>query len=344
MVRIGIIGCGGIARGVHIAQLKNISECAITAICDIDKDTLKAVGDELGLDEGSRYTDYHALIKSGKVDAVEICTPNHLHVPIACEVIRTGLPVNVEKPLSTDMAHASPILDALKESPVKNMMCFSYRYKSAVRYAKKLIEDGVLGDVISVDVSYCKESALWEGRRLEWRFVKEYAGTGVLGDLGVHLIDMAQFLTGRITKVCGMTDVIVKRRQKIGSDKWGDAETDDLCQFLARMENGATGSFYITRCAVGHANTIKYNVYGTKGAIMFDLDRPEILMLCRGVRGQFETLDVPDEYRAAQEQMFIDLLHGKDCEYLPTIEDGLYSQRILDAILLSSEKGEWVNI
>ena len=103
------------------------------------------------------------------------------------------------------------VANALAEAEVPNMMCFSYRFCPAVRYAKWIMDNGLLGDIVNIDVAYLKNSAFFEGRRLEWRFVKEKAGTGVLGDLGVHLIDLAELLAGDIKAVSGTTDIVVKQ-------------------------------------------------------------------------------------------------------------------------------------
>ena len=261
--RIGMIGVGGIARGKHIPQITEGTGGHVHAICDVDEAMLQQVGEKLGIPENLRFTDYHQLIACEEVDAVEICTPNHLHVPMALAAVEAGKPFNLEKPLSTNYATAKALENALREHPVDNMMCFSYRFMPAVRYAKEILSQGKLGKIVSVDVAYLKSSAFWKGRRLDWRFVKEYGGTGVLGDLGVHLIDMAQFLIGSVEEVCGTTEIVVKKRQKLDSEEWADVTTDDYCSFLANMEGGVKAAFTITRCALGHANTIKYDITGS---------------------------------------------------------------------------------
>ena len=128
-------------------------------------------------------------------------------MPIALEVVKAGKKLEVEKPLALSFEEAQTLLDALKEKNQNGMMCFSYRFMPAVRYARKLLQEGILGDIMGVQVEYLKDSGLWPGRKLEWRFIKERAGTGVLGDLGVHLIDMTRFLLGDFSDVCGKTRI-----------------------------------------------------------------------------------------------------------------------------------------
>ncbi len=348
MVRVGMIGLGNIARGRHLKELTQIKECKVTAICDIDPKAREWAVEHLGLDEAHCFENYEDLIACPEVDAVEICTPNYLHVPMAIAAAKAGKPINVEKPLSIDYAHAEPLKAALEQNPVPNMMCFSYRFFPAVRFAKWILEQGQLGKIVNVDVAYLKDTAFWEGRRLEWRFVKELAGTGVLGDLGVHLIDMASFLLGDFKRICGKTEIIVKERQRLDSEEIAPVETDDYACFMAELGDGITGNFSITRCAIGHKNTIKYEIYGTEGMIAFDLNRPEELTVCIGEidrKGDGRhVVKVPGEFKIAQEQMFIDLVQGKPCRYLPTVADGLRCQKILDAVVQSSEEDRWISI
>ena len=347
-IRIGIIGIGGIAMGAHVSGLKNVKDCRITAICDTDSVRLKEKGDILGIPENLRFTDYKDLVNCDEVDAVEVCTPNNLHPEMAAYAIEKGKPVNIEKPLGLSVEHAGIILEAQKKYGTDAMVCFSYRFKSAVRYAKKLLEDKAIGDILGVNVKYLKDSGLWEGRRLEWRFRKEYGGTGVLGDLGVHLIDMCTYLVGDIKQVFGKADIIVKRRQKLDSDEWADVTTDDACNFIAALENGATANFSISRCVLGHRNTITFDIFGSDGIISFDLNNPDELDVCIGKAdkecGGLHKIKVPEKYNLSQENCFVEIARGNKPECHPTVADGIKCQKILDAVLLSSETGRMITI
>lgn len=348
MVRIGIVGVGGIANGAHIPQILQANGGKLVAICDIDESRLEQTGDRYDIPREYRFKNYIDLINCDIVDAVEVCTPNHMHVPIALEVIKAGKPVNVEKPLSVSYDAANVLEDYADDSSVKSMMCFSYRFRPAVRYAKEIIEKGRLGDIVSVNVEYLKSSAFWQGRRLEWRFIKEYAGTGVLGDLGVHMIDMARYLVGEFDSVCAKTSITVKERMKLDSDELGQVETDDTCNFLVDFKNGASGIFAITRCALGNDNTIKYAIYGTRGVITFNLNNPDELSVCLDEvdieSNGLHTIKAPARFNLSQEQAFIDLVAGKRCADLPDIKEGLRCQKILDALLYSSEHNTWVKL
>ena len=348
MVRIGIIGVGGVAQRAHIKELLECKDAKITAICDIDKNTLNMVGDKLGIEEDYRFENYKDLINCEKVDAVEICTPNYLHVKMAIDVIRAGKAVEIEKPLGINYEETKELVKAIEENHVPNMMCMSYRFRPAVRFAKWIMNKKLIGDIVSIDVQYLKSSGFWEGRRLDWRFIKKYAGTGVLGDLGVHLIDLATFLAGDVTKICAQTKIVVKKRKKLDCEEMGTVETDDYCSFIAEMQGGAMANFMITRCAYGHSNTIKFDVYGTEGVISFNLNNANELGVCIGevdVKSNgLHTVKVPPEFNVKQEQSFINRVNGDTCEYLPEIKDGVKLQKILDAILESAEQQKWVEL
>ena len=267
---------------------------------------------------------------------------------MAIAALKAGKHVNLEKPIAMNYEEAKEILKAAEGGDRTVMTCFSYRFKPAVRYAKKLVSDGVLGDIVGINVAYLKESGLWEGRPLEWRFVKSEAGSGVICDLGVHLIDLAQLLAGKIVDVSAIKNTVIKERPLLNGEGIGKSETDDICAFLATFTTGAQGSFHITRCAPGNKNTIQYSVYGTRGSISFNLNNPKVLDICIGdgdVRSMsFKTVDVPEEYYLNQEDAFINAILGKRDALFPTIEDGAHGQLIVDSIIKSADEKRWITV
>ncbi len=342
MVNIGIVGCGGISK-VHIKGLMAVEDAKIVAICDIVESKLQTVGDELGIPEKYRFLNYMDLINCPEVDAVEICTPNYLHVPIALEAAKVGKPVEIEKPLSTTYAHGvQALMDVINEKKLPNMMCFSYRFMPAVRYAKHLIDSGEMGEIFNVNIEYLQSGVLIPGRRLEWRFVKEYAGSGTLADLGVHLIDMTRFLIGDFKSVYAMQKTVVKERQKLDSDEFAPVYVDDITSFIARLENNIIANFLVTKCAIGEANTIIYEVYGSKGVIKFNLNKAGEITL--NIGGQYRTERVPEEFYLSQEKCFVDAVLGQEHVYFPAVKEGAECQKIVDAVLLSAEENRVVDL
>ncbi|MBR2908001.1 MAG: Gfo/Idh/MocA family oxidoreductase [Clostridia bacterium] len=347
-IRVGIIGTGGIAMGRHIRELLACEDAEIIALCDIDPNRLGKAREKTGVLPEKCYEDYRKLIADPDVDAVEICTPNYLHAEMAIAALRAGKPTNLEKPIAMSYDEAKAIVEAEKTSGTLGMTCFTYRFMPAVRYAKHLVDEGLLGDVIGLNVAYLKNSAFWEGRRLEWRFEKSKAASGVIGDLGVHLIDLAQLLAGQIKEVCASRGIVVNERKRLDSEELAPVETEDRCSFIAHFENGAEGSFHITRCAIGHKNTIRYDVYGTKGSISFDLNDPKILTICTGEGDpkdyKTRTETVPQEYYLTQEQAFVRAVAGVRDALYPTLSDGAEGQRVVDAILRSADEKRWVEV
>lgn len=342
MVKLGIIGVGRISS-LHIAGIKEAGTAKITAICDVDEEKLKTVGDELGVPEEYRFMDYHDLIHCPEVEAVEICTPNYLHVPMALDVVKAGKPVEVEKPLGISSNEGIPeLMAAIEEKKVPNMMCFSYRFMPAVRYAKHLIEEGKLGKIINVNIEYLQSGVFIPNRRLEWRFVKEYAGSGALADLGVHLIDMTRFLVGEFKSICALKSTVVDKRMKLDSDEYAPVEVDDITSFVAKMENDAIANFLVTKCAIGEDNTIIYEIYGTDGVLKFNLNKPEELTLCVGEIDRetksIHTVVVPQAYHLGQEECFINAVMGKEQPYFPSVAEGAKSQKVVDAALKSADE------
>ena len=135
---------------------------------------------------------------------------------------------------------------------------------------------------------------------------------------------------------------------RLDSDQIAPVETDDYCSFICNMENNVKGNFVISRCAIGKGNSIKFDLYGTKGVICFDMNNPNVLGIYSKISDisneRLETIDVPQKFHTTQEAEFVKMLCGEKCDIFPTIDDGLRSQKILDAILESSEKHCWVNI
>lgn len=340
-IRVGLIGCGGIAQG-HIAQYQSCTGGHVAAVCDVKPDALARAGEKCGVPEALRFADYHDLLACGEIDAVDICTPNNLHVPMALDAVAAGLPYCVEKPLGISAEETRRLLDATEAAGLPSMICFSYRFRPAVRYAREMMERGELGKIVNIYASYLKSSAYMPGRRLDWRFDKTIAQYGVSGDLGVHLVDLCTFLAGGVTRLSAKCGRAVERRQREDSDEWADVTTDDWCHFLADFESGASGTFSITRSARGHRNHICVDICGEKAGLRFDLnDDTKLIVADCANENETRTVEIPPEYRAGQQQCFLDLLHGKKDKYIPTIADGVKLQRVLDAILRSDESGQW---
>lgn len=347
--RIGLIGCGGIMNGAHIPGYLGCPDCEITAIADISPEALKRTGDRLGIPEEHRYLSHKDLLSSGLIDAVDIATSNDAHVPIALDALEAGFPVSVEKPIGLNFGESAALLKKSREVGLPVFVCFSWRYMRLPRYMKKLVDDGILGKLYHVYIRCVKDSGLWVGRRLEWRFIEERSGTGVLCDLGSHMFDMIRFFGEEFENVYCDRGTIVKRRQKIGSEEWGDVTTDDWSNVILHLKSGISANVIISRCVTNEKEGIEFYLVGEKGSLKFThTEKEEHLCRCTGEdckTNTFVEIAPPEDFRTGwQSRSYIDLLEGHPDEYAAEIYEGLRSQAAVDAAKLSSETGRAITI
>ena len=354
VIRIGSVGLGGIWTGVHEPGIRRSPDLELVAICDIDEEKLKAAGEKYGIDEAHRFVDYHDLINCPDVDAVDICTSNDAHFEIGMAAVEAGKPYDIEKPITMTAEEADILANATKEKGIKNLVCFSYRFKAAARYAKDLIAQGKIGKVYHVDMQYFQA---WGLPRVDcplaWRFIKNRTGSGALGDLGCHALDLVRFVLGKeYTNIVGHTGTYVKERKLEKGEGVGQVDVDDFCNYMADMEDGVSASFQITRFGFGRGNYQRMEIYGSEGAIVYSLDATpgleDEIEVCSGDINAdahvFSKLPIPQQYYSDQMQSFADILNGVGDGMPATIFDGQANQHVVDTILESAEAGKWMEI
>jgi predicted dehydrogenase len=346
-IRMGVIGTGGISES-HIRGITSSQDAVLVAISDVDPSMLKIKGDKYLIPESHRFLDYKELLHCPDVDAVSICTPNNMHYPIAKEAILNKKPFALEKPVTLVHEEAIELQKLASEYNIPNMVCFSYRFKGAARYAKWLIEQGYLGDIYHVYAQYLFFTSIVGDKPLLWRFRKELAGSGALGDLGSHMVDLTRFLVGDFKAVCGHSGTNIKSRKQLQSDEYGDVTVDDYCHFMAKLDSGIAANYSITRCAFGRFNYQRFEIYGSKGGLVYHLDDADTLEVCLGdVYGQarsYQALPIPPQFQTNQMQSFFDIINGKGDGLAATIEDGVINQLLLDKILASAADLKWIQL
>jgi predicted dehydrogenase len=256
---------------------------AMVALCGRDPAKAAAAAAKLGWQ--SVETDWKQLIGREDIGLVDICTPGDTHAEIAIAALAAGKHVLCEKPLANTVDEAVAMVDAAEKARVKgvrSMVAFNYRRVPALALARKLIADGKLGTIRHVRAQYLQDWIVDPEFPLVWRLDKEKAGSGALGDIGAHIIDLAQFVTGsRITGVSGLTETFVTERPLVASSAGlaGEASTergtvtvDDAALFTARFDSGALGSFEATRFASGRKNAMRIEINGSDGSIAFDFE------------------------------------------------------------------------
>ena len=352
-IRVGILGSGSVACRVHLPGLRLCPGVEIAGVSSIDDDAAEKTG------VTPVYRCYQELLEQPAIDAVVIATPNHLHCEMALAAFAAGKHVLCEKPLALNAVEASEMLEAAEKSGRVHMTAFTYRYAPAARYLKQLVDDGELGAIRVVRASYLMALST---HLLGWRSSKEFAGSGVLADIGSHLIHLVQWLAGDVAS-------LTARSRVFRNDSASDVE--DWIAFLAEFAGGARGTFEISRVCPGRGADItedmRIELYGSNGAAVFSLQDPWGLQVATGDAGRdparlLERIEVPGSclklagsprdpragekrwtYRYDQAFQFIESVRGGVVRP-PSFEEGWRCQKVLDAALASSRTGEWVGI
>ncbi|WP_200954750.1 Gfo/Idh/MocA family protein [Arthrobacter sp. Soil782] len=229
-------------------------------------------------------TDWRAAIARDDIDVIDIVTPGGSHAEIAIAALEAGKHVLCEKPLANTLEEAEAMAAAADRAGnnVFAMVGFTYRRVPAAAFARDLVQSGAIGEVRQVRAAYLQDWLVDADAPLTWRLQKESAGSGALGDLGAHAVDLSQFITGqKITGVSGILNTFVHERPLLAeasglagtaSAERGSVTVDDLALFSGRFDGGAVGSFEATRMSTGRKNALRIEVSGSTGAISFDLE------------------------------------------------------------------------
>ncbi|WP_051705150.1 MULTISPECIES: Gfo/Idh/MocA family protein [unclassified Streptomyces] len=341
-------------------------------ICGRDRSAAQAAADRHGW--ASVETDWRALVERDDIDLVDICTPGDTHAEIALAALAAGKHVLCEKPLANTVEEATSMARAAEEARARGqvaMVGFNYRRVPATAQARRMVAEGRLGRLRHVRVTYLQDWLIDPEFPLTWRLRKDQAGSGSLGDLGAHIIDLAQYLTGeRLAGVSALTETFVRERplptgatsglSAAPSAGTGEVTVDDAALFTARFPSGALASFEATRYATGRKNALRIELNGERGSLAFDLERLNELSFHDGTQPGAEAgfrrilvtepdhpyLDAwwPPGHGLGYEHTFVhqarDLVHaiaeGRSPE--PSFADGLQVQRVLAAVEESAGK------
>ncbi|WP_213283228.1 Gfo/Idh/MocA family protein [Cellulomonas hominis] len=341
-----------------------------------DAAAVKAAADRLGWRDTA--TSWQDLVQREDVDLVDVCTPGHTHAEIAIAALEAGKHVLCEKPLANTIAEAEAMVAAAEAAAargVRSMVGYTYRRVPAVQLARQLVADGRIGTVRHVRVQYLQDWLADADAPLSWRLDKQAAGSGALGDIGSHAVDLAQFITGeRLTGVSALLETFVHERpvaaefaglHGTGGTERGPVTVDDAAVFLARLSGGGLGVFEATRFATGRKNAIRLEVNGERGSLSFDFEDMNVLHFYDATEDPavagFRRIVVTEPqhayvaqwwpaghglgYEHAFTHQVVDLIGaiaaGQDPT--PSFADGLAVQRVLDAVERSAaDDSRWV--
>jgi len=288
-VRIAVIGVGNMGQG-HVKMFQGIKGCRVTAVCDAQAGCAAEVAGRFHVP--AAYTTMTELLDREDLDAVSVVTNDIAHRDPCLLAISRGLHVMCEKPLATTLADAGMMARAARKKKVLTAVNFSYRNAAGTQRAAELVREGKLGRIIHVEGSYLQSwltSKAWGDWKTSpmflWRLSTKHGSAGQLGDVGVHLYDLVSFVVGGIAELNCVLKTFDKGRKSIGEYVF---DSNDSAVMNVRFQNGAVGTLHTSRWATGHINTVALRVYGDKGSLDLNLDRPvaEQLRVCFGEKNR----------------------------------------------------------
>lgn len=380
-VNIGLIGYKFMGKA-HSFGFRNAAAMfpaigavpVMKAIVGRDESAVWAMMEQYGWE--SYETDYKNLLKRDDIDLVDISTGNNVHAEIAIAAAEAGKDIFCEKPLAMNVSEARQMLDAVQKAGVKHMINFNYRAVPAVTLAKKMIDDGLIGKIFHWRSVYLQDWIIDPDFPLVWRLDKKVAGSGALGDLAAHSIDLATWLVGDIDEVSSNLTTFIKHRPKLAettgglgakaSSEMGEVTVDDAVIALARFKNGAIGTIEATRFATGNRNGNRFEINGGKGSIRFNVESMNELEYFNredpeGLHG-WRTISVTEGSHPYFEgwwpaghiigwgetfvHQVVNLMNSiaEDKMPSPNFEDGLKNQLVLEAIEKSNESHRWEKV
>jgi predicted dehydrogenase len=383
-LKIGLVGAGfmGKAHALAYATMPMFFWPAPAipvryAIADATEELAREAAERFGFEKA--VSDWRRIVDDPEVDVVDIAVPNDLHAEIAIAAAEAGKHVMCEKPLARNAAEAHEMVEAVRKAGVTNMVAFNYRRTPAVLLAREIVERGELGRLLNFRGTYLQDWSADPDSPLSWRFQKEVAGSGAVGDIASHVIDIARFLVGDVMSVNAVVKTYVDRRpvqsglrdalgtaRTSGSVERAHVDVDDEVMTLLQFAGGVVGSIEATRNAYGRNNFLTFELHGEQGSLAFNYERRDELQLFDagdpGDRRGFRTIYTgpPHPHGAALWPIpALGIGYGEtkiiECHDFveavttrkpvsPDFEDGYAVAQICDALLESGESGAWVDV
>ena len=342
LLRVGIIGIGFGQN--HIQGYQACPDVEVTAICSRTSETARSVARDYTIPHV--FTDYRALLDRPDIDAVSICTPVYLHRQMTCDALDAGKHVLCEKPLGLHTEDAQAMLDYARQSALVHMTNFGWRFNAPAYRMKALIDESYLGAIYHINARYMMGYRADPKSAYSWRDKRAEGGLGVLGDMGVHLIDMARWWIGDFIRVCAMMRNLVPQRPSGETNRMEPSELEDTCGFLAELEHGVHGVFHASRCAL-RTDYIHIDVHGSNGALQFQFQRETMqarLLGGQGLQGDLQTLPMPAHLSDLSSQRhFVEAVRNGH-EVKPDFFDGVCVQNVADTIVNAEKQGRWVDL
>lgn len=369
-VHIGLIGAGWMGKAhttaFHNASMRFGDDMPIfEMVSDVNEDQVKAFAGEMGY---KRYTtNWMDIVTDPAIDLVDVATPNSMHFEMAKAALENGKHVFCEKPLSLTAEESRILADLAKEKGVVNYCGFSNIMNPANLYVAELVKSGKLGKIMRVHATYDQDMLLDPKLPITWRHINKTAGSGALGDLCSHLLSVSQMIMGDMEAVSAIQSIVIpKRPEKAGSRKMAQVENDDLITFLVKYKNGAIGDFSSSRVATGRKNYFYYEIQGTEGTVVYNLERMcEVQVYFKADADKDQGRDCGfrtvllnpqhegfkyfqpaggiaiafDDMKTLQSHALMEAMKGND--YICDFEMGAKVDGVISAVLKSVRSGQW---
>lgn len=328
------------------------ADLRMAAICGRNRAASRRAAKTLGWEKSAH--DWRTIMADPGIDIVDICTPNDSHAEIATAAAQAGKAVLCEKPLARSIVEARRMVQAVRQARVTNMVCHNYRRVPAIALAKQMIGRGELGDrIYHFHARYAQDWLADKNFPLVWRLQSKVAGSGAVGDIGTHIIDLARFLVGEISCIAAVTETFIRRRLT-KNRRPAAVDVDDAVGVIGKFRNGAMLNLEATRLARGRKNQLSFEINGSGGSLAFDLEKMNRLKFynasdpehARGFRNIIVTESKhpfarnwwPPGHLLGYEHSFVHTIAdfvvavftGKRVQ--PDFADGLKTQRLLDVI------------
>jgi len=358
-VRVGIIGTSWYADMSHLARIKSHPRAELAAVCGRNRARAEEMAGKYGIPQ--LFTDYREMIEKGGLHALVVSAPDDLHYPMTMDALDAGLHVLCEKPLALNVAQARAMVERAETVGVKHMVSFTNRWAPWYRYLKQQVDEGYIGRPFHCNIRYL--AGYGRQPRYSWRFDRQH-GTGILGDLGSHMIDLARWFVGDISRVSAHLGIYADHP---GPDGPAADPANDAVALAVEFANGAQGLIQISAIAINGNRAMEQYVtlHGESGTLEIDSDFAAGVRM-RGIRQggeRFQEVAIPDELfgdvnrnqppvvqimqlltqQPLGDRQFVDAILD-DLPVTPSFHDGLKAQEVIDAAIQSHQEGRWVTI
>ncbi|MGO1591290.1 MAG: Gfo/Idh/MocA family protein [Ancrocorticia sp.] len=378
---VGVISLGWMGR-LHTQAYKALSEryreidadIRLVSACDPVEQNRVLATESLGF--AKAVADYHEVLTDPEVDIVSICSPNYLHREIALVAIEAGKPFWIEKPMGVSASESKDIAVSAAQAGLVTSVGFNYRHVPAIEKAREIVRSGRLGRITNVRCWLMADYASFPEGPLTWRYDRELAGAGVVGDLMSHGADLVQYVCGRIASVSALTDTFIPERPiptSVGvghsgwevSDELGAVGNEDYVAMIVRLANGVVGTLESSRVSVGPRSEYSIEVYGTDGSLRWNFEKLNDLEICIGRENEFQgytrvmagpTFPSFERFQpgAGTSMGFDDLKVIEAAQFVqsvlterqlaPSVADGWAAAEVDEATVASASDGQWHDV